>query len=406
MGEQRRAASEVAILDTARARVAAVGPDGVSLRDVAGGAGCSHTLVGRYFGSKDELVAAVGQAWATEVASAVDEVLASSADPLLDLLALAGDDRQCVQLLVRAGLGDMEPPDFPDALRVDHLGSAVRSVSGGDGGRGGRRSRLCAYAAASLLLGWITFRDFVVSATRLAPVGAPRQDRAIADGARRLLALADAAVPALHPRPPEPEVANQRPSPEPSSAKDALLAASIELFAERGPASVSVRDVARRAGVNQGLIYRHFGSKAALLAEAIDQGSAILVPAAWASPTFDFDAMSHLMHHESPAPRLIARALVDDLEISQVRDRFPVLRGLLGTFDDVPTGPGPGDLTDPRVAVAVAATMALGSVIWGPHLRGALGLSDDDGIESAMADLARTITTWPRGPLPAPEVER
>ena len=90
-----------------------------------------------------------------------------------------------------------------------------------------------------------------------------------------------------------------------------MLQSAIELFAASGPASVSVRDVARHAGVNQGLIYRHFGSKDARLAEAIQQGRSDLFPAAGAAGGFDLDAMSQLLHHGSPAPRLIARTLVD-----------------------------------------------------------------------------------------------
>jgi AcrR family transcriptional regulator len=87
-----------------------------------------------------------------------------------------------------------------------------------------------------------------------------------------------------------------------ATSRAALLHAAIALFAEHGPASVTVRNVADRAGINVALIYRHFGSKDALPAEAIDEGSGVLLPAAWAAPTFDFDAMSHLMHHQSPAP--------------------------------------------------------------------------------------------------------
>ena len=38
-----------------------------------------------------------------------------------------------------------------------------------------------------------------------------------------------------------------------------------DLFAERGPAATSIRDVAKRAAVNHGLIHRHFGSKERLV---------------------------------------------------------------------------------------------------------------------------------------------
>ena len=50
----------------------------------------------------------------------------------------------------------------------------------------------------------------------------------------------------------------------------AVLAAAGELFAERGPSAVSVRDIASLAGVNHGLIHRHFGSKEGLLRETLE----------------------------------------------------------------------------------------------------------------------------------------
>jgi AcrR family transcriptional regulator len=156
---------------------------------------------------------------------------------------------------------------------------------------------------------------------------------------------------------------------------------------------VSVRDIARHAGANQGLIYRHFGSKDALLAVAIEQGSSDLFPAALADEGFDFDAVSWLVHHRSRAARLIARTLVDDVDIRTVRRRFPVLRRLIDDFDDVPTGAGPGDLSDPRVAVAAAASLVLGSAVWGRHVGPTLGLRD--GIESAVSDLARLLVAEP-----------
>ena len=53
------AATRAALLDAARARFAASGYDGTSLRDVAADAGVDAALVSRYFGSKDELFAEV-----------------------------------------------------------------------------------------------------------------------------------------------------------------------------------------------------------------------------------------------------------------------------------------------------------------------------------------------------------
>ncbi|GGP96073.1 TetR/AcrR family transcriptional regulator [Streptomyces roseolilacinus] len=53
------------------------------------------------------------------------------------------------------------------------------------------------------------------------------------------------------------------------STRERLLVAASELFAERGYERATVRDIAARAGVNQALLFRHFGSKRALFGEAV-----------------------------------------------------------------------------------------------------------------------------------------
>ncbi|ONI76994.1 TetR family transcriptional regulator [Actinosynnema sp. ALI-1.44] len=54
-----------------------------------------------------------------------------------------------------------------------------------------------------------------------------------------------------------------------AASKEALLDAARDLFAERGYDRTTVRDIARRAGVNQALLFRYFGSKEALFAAVV-----------------------------------------------------------------------------------------------------------------------------------------
>src|SRR4051812_29488862 len=49
------------------------------------------------------------------------------------------------------------------------------------------------------------------------------------------------------------------------ATKQALLAAAVEVFAQRGFDGATTKEVATRAGVNEGLIQRYFGGKAGLL---------------------------------------------------------------------------------------------------------------------------------------------
>ncbi|RDI48232.1 TetR/AcrR family transcriptional regulator [Nocardia mexicana] len=62
-----------------------------------------------------------------------------------------------------------------------------------------------------------------------------------------------------------------------AATRNALLAAAQELFAERGYERATVRDIAARAGVNQALLFRYFGSKDELFRAAIaDRGRRVL----------------------------------------------------------------------------------------------------------------------------------
>jgi AcrR family transcriptional regulator len=55
----------------------------------------------------------------------------------------------------------------------------------------------------------------------------------------------------------------------PEASRAAILEAAREVFAERGYARATIREIARRAGVTHGLVMRHFGSKEQLLIEAL-----------------------------------------------------------------------------------------------------------------------------------------
>ena len=56
--------------------------------------------------------------------------------------------------------------------------------------------------------------------------------------------------------------------------KENILKAALELFAEEGFKSTSTSKVAKRAGVSEGLIFRHFGNKDGLLEAILKEGEA------------------------------------------------------------------------------------------------------------------------------------
>ncbi|MCP2165123.1 TetR/AcrR family transcriptional regulator [Goodfellowiella coeruleoviolacea] len=65
-----------------------------------------------------------------------------------------------------------------------------------------------------------------------------------------------------------------------AATRAALLAAATELFNERGFDRATVRDIAERAGVNQALLFRYFGTKDELFALVIANRSRELINSA------------------------------------------------------------------------------------------------------------------------------
>jgi AcrR family transcriptional regulator len=61
------------------------------------------------------------------------------------------------------------------------------------------------------------------------------------------------------------EKKEKRASPDPSDKRSRLLEAALELFESRGFDAVAVPEIAAKAGVATGTIYRHFADKAALV---------------------------------------------------------------------------------------------------------------------------------------------
>jgi AcrR family transcriptional regulator len=70
-----------------------------------------------------------------------------------------------------------------------------------------------------------------------------------------------------------------------AETRERLLSAAADVFAERGYDGTRVADIAALAGVSNGALYAHFGSKAELLVEALHRhGRRVLTEALAADP--------------------------------------------------------------------------------------------------------------------------
>jgi len=91
----------------------------------------------------------------------------------------------------------------------------------------------------------------------------------------------------------------------PTSARPAILAAARHLFAERGFAGTSMREIAEAAGVSKAAIYHHFRDKRRLYRELLDEGINTLTAAMRRLPD------------EGPARAQLARILLLHLEFAR-----------------------------------------------------------------------------------------
>ncbi len=172
---------------------------------------------------------------------------------------------------------------------------------------------------------------------------------------------------------------------------DALVHATTELILEQG-VTMSVRDIARRAGVNHGLVHTYFGSKEALLTAAFES---IISRAAADVDDAGFPPADLAFRRRGEVAKAIARVMLD-----VGGDPFPQ-HPILPGWRDALAAQRPQDTTaELDEAVIIATTLALGWALFAEHLCGILGVDQEgaDAIERRIVELASDI-----GGLPGPE---
>lgn len=151
-----RAASEDALITAAADLFAEVGPNAVSVRNIADQAGVNHGLVHHYFGSKAGLVQAVLERMASESEAAMVEMgpaaVFDANDPRV---------RRHVRIVARVVLDNAAPPGFQNAFPVfDQIVGMIRNVTGVDD----ETARTRAASALAMSMGWLILEPFLIAA--------------------------------------------------------------------------------------------------------------------------------------------------------------------------------------------------------------------------------------------------
>lgn len=168
----------------------------------------------------------------------------------------------------------------------------------------------------------------------------------------------------------------------------ALVEAATMLFAEQGISSTSVRRIAAVAGVNHGLVHRHFGSKEALL-RAVMRKLAAEVIAAMPPERPDETIKDVLYGAVGPSQhlfnRIVARAMLEGRAPGELQDEWPVVERMLKA-----AARSEGELS-PEAHVALIMSTGLGLLFFQDYLREAIG-QDEVQWASTCAEFMRYAT--------------
>ncbi len=161
------------------------------------------------------------------------------------------------------------------------------------------------------------------------------------------------------------------------AVREALIAAVLRLLDRRSLADISVRDIAAEAGVNHGLVHRHFGSKDALVREAIRRTNERIRSEHPALGQTRWTAA--LLRNRPEIARILARCCLDG-----PRDLLPlaapppdVLETYVAPVRAAMARLGLGDADDAYVINAAGCAALLGWVILRPLFESGWGLPAD-----------------------------
>ena len=124
-----------------------------------------------------------------------------------------------------------------------------------------------------------------------------------------------------------------------AAVKTALIQSASLLFAQRGIAGVSIREIAQHAQVNHGLVHRHFGSKEGLVQAVLDYLSQNVhhqlnlhshsQPDSDTSPDSFTELLKGIFQNTETMGlhwRVLSHALLEGMDPDRLQNDFPVFR--------------------------------------------------------------------------------
>ena len=176
-----------------------------------------------------------------------------------------------------------------------------------------------------------------------------------------------------------------------------MLDAAAQLFAERGPRNMSVRDIAASAGVSHALVHRYLGTKEEILAAVLVRSDNRVRATAEGVHSFRDAGLAMLREDRRTQPsqlRIVANAAMAGVSLERLAIDFPTARQLVELAEEEYAASQQETLgrgIPPRLLVAGLFALVIGWVAAEDWLREAFDLDDLSG-QPVEESLERLVT--------------
>lgn len=175
----------------------------------------------------------------------------------------------------------------------------------------------------------------------------------------------------------------------------AVLTAALDVIAADGPSTLSLRDLARRAGVSHAAPAHHFGDRTGLLTAIAAEGFGLLATALREAPDLKEAGVRYVRfarEHPAHFQVMFAPGLLraDDLELTTARALAgDALREAVSAVHPEGTHPGTHPGIEPRLAGVAAWSLAHGfaTLLLGNNLDGPVGDRDPEEVFRTLAGM-------------------
>lgn len=171
---------------------------------------------------------------------------------------------------------------------------------------------------------------------------------------------------------------DQRPPRGGRQVKEAILAATEKLLLKHGPNEISVRAIAAAANVKHPLIYRHFGSKNALIFAVHERQLEVAKSVAAPITTLEgnigklFDTFAQNRWRQIT----LARAMIEGIDPKLLQNQFPVMQRLVELLRERSSGRSDRGNHDPELLAMAMGGLAMGWILFAPFLKASTGTED------------------------------